>query len=64
MHGQFRTVEGGTVLKVDESCSRRDAEERIVIRAVSGKECEVRAEYMKVVPDSRVRNGVSDDTMN
>ena len=37
MHGQFRTVEGGTVLKVDESCSRRDAEERIVIRAVSGK---------------------------
>ena len=28
------------------------------------KECEVKAEYMKVVPDSRVRNGVNDDTMN
>ena len=28
------------------------------------KECEVRAEYMKVEPERRVRKGVSDDTVN
>ena len=28
------------------------------------KECEVRAEYMKVDPERRVRKGVSDDTVN